>query len=220
MRVGAGAWGWYGSRKGSEYTGSGGTGGSCRRILIWWCHASEQCSSHSLSLSLSFSLPFFSSLSLPLSSALAVVLACSLTLGVSMALSVVVVVAPKKMEKKKMDGMAPRDDKKSGLGCGVCLVIVVVVMVIAIVIVVVVVVATVVGACRGRQGGGHRVKTRKDPPSGARTLIDFPTSLVLPSVRRIVLAAESNTRPYSVLGCLLRPRSTIPALSLFARSDS
>lgn len=73
--------------------------------------------------------------------------------------------------------MAPRDDKKSGLGCGVCLVIVVVVIVVAIVIVVV---ATVVGVCRGRQGGGHRVKMREDPPSGARTLIDFPTSLVYP----------------------------------------
>jgi len=36
----------------------------------------------------------------------------------------------------------------------------------------------VVGICRGRQGGGHRVKMREDPPSGARTLIDFPTSLV------------------------------------------
>jgi len=62
--------------------------------------------------------------------------------------------------------MAPRDDKKkSGLACGLCLVIVVVV-------------EAVVGICRGRQGGGHRVKTREDPPSGARTLIDFPTSLV------------------------------------------
>jgi len=74
--------------------------------------------------------------------------------------------------------MAPRDDKKkSRLGCGVCLVIVVVIVVVVIVIVVVVVEA-VVGICRGRQGGGHRVKMREDPPSGARTLIDFPTSLV------------------------------------------
>lgn len=69
-----------------------------------------------------------------------------------------------------MDGMAPRDDKKkerTGLrglpggssgssGCCSRLVI--------------------VGVCRGRQGGGHRVKMRGDPPLGARTLIDFPTS--------------------------------------------
>lgn len=53
VRIGAGSWGWYGSRKGSEYTGRGGVGRGCRRILVWWCHAGKWYLSLSLSLFLS-----------------------------------------------------------------------------------------------------------------------------------------------------------------------
>lgn len=35
-----------------------------------------------------------------------------------------------------MDGMAPRDDKKKALGCGVCPVVVVIVVVVAVIVVV------------------------------------------------------------------------------------
>jgi len=118
--------------------------------------------------------------------------------------------------------MAPRDDKKkSRLGCGVCLVIVVVVIVVVvIVIVVVVVVEAVVGICRGRQGGGHRVKMREDPPSGARTLIDFPTSLVP------LFSVESSLPPKVIhahiafWGAFSSYMVLSNAFSLFARSDS
>lgn len=96
-----------------------------------------------------------------------------------------------------MDGMAPRDDKKkertglqglpSSSSSGCCSKLV------------------VVGVCRGRQGGGHRVKMREDPPSGARTLIDFPTSPTFafhpPSPSGF--SPRKYTRPYSFLGCLL-----------------
>lgn len=34
------------------------------------------------------------------------------------------------------------------------------------------------------RGGGHRVKMREDPPSGARTLIDFYLLLALSSTKR------------------------------------
>lgn len=100
-----------------------------------------------------------------------------------------------------MDGMAPRDDKKkertglrglpgsSSSSSGCCSRLV------------------VVGVCRGRQGGGHRVKMRGDPPSGARTLIDFLTSPTFASpLSPFAFSPRKYTRPYSFLGCLSRPR--------------
>lgn len=66
-----------------------------------------------------------------------------------------------------MDGMAPRDDKKkSGLGCGVCPVVVVVAE----------------GFVEVAGVGVTVSRCERMPPSGARTLIDFPTPPISPRV--------------------------------------
>lgn len=84
------------------------------------------------------------------------------------------------------------------------------------------------GVRRGRQGGGHRVKMRENPPSGARTLIDFPNPFSLPGLpfpppllllHPGVLASKVYTRPYSFSGCLLRPRGSISGLSRSSRDQ-
>jgi len=66
-----------------------------------------------------------------------------------------------------MDGMAPRDDKKNGLGCGVCLIVVVV--------------AEQRGLSRS-SGWGSPCQDARESSSGARTLIDFPTPPASPRV--------------------------------------
>jgi len=79
-------------------------GRSCRRILIWWCHAGEwrlSCTLPPPSLSLSLSIYLSISISSLLAFALAIVLAHFLALGVSVAILVVVTVTPKKMERKE-----------------------------------------------------------------------------------------------------------------------
>lgn len=84
-------------------------------------------------------------------------------------------------------------------------------LVVVAVVVVIVVVAAAVGVCRGRQGGGHRVKMREDPPSGARTLIDF-LGFLSPS-RPCVL--ESIHAHIAFRGCLLSHRGVFLSLSLY-----
>lgn len=96
--------------------------------------------------------------------------------------------------------MAPRDDKKkNGLGCGVCPVVVVV----AEGFVEVVRVGVTVSRCERilLLAQGHL--------STSQLLRLLPASLL-----------RKYIRPYSFLGCLLRPRGSISAFSFLARSDT
>lgn len=54
MRIGAGSWGWYGSRKGSEYTGRGGAWGEVADGF--WYGGAMPANGFSLSLALTLAL--------------------------------------------------------------------------------------------------------------------------------------------------------------------